>query len=60
MVLPEFTRVDAGLFYDVNRRVRAQMNVENLFDVDYFASAHNNNNITPGSPRAIRFAVTVR
>jgi catecholate siderophore receptor len=60
VVLPEFTRVDAGLFYDVSRRVRAQVNVENLFDVDYFASAHNNNNITPGSPRAIRFAVTVR
>jgi catecholate siderophore receptor len=60
VVLPEFTRVDAGLFFDVTDRLRAQVNVENLFDVDYFASAHNNNNITPGSPRGVRFTVTVR
>jgi catecholate siderophore receptor len=37
-----------------------QVNVENLFDEDYYASAHNNTNITPGSPRAIRFALTTR
>jgi catecholate siderophore receptor len=60
VVVPEFTRVDAALFFDVSDRVRAQVNVENLFDVDYFASAHNNNNITPGAPRAVRVAVTVR
>ena len=41
-------------------RLRAQVNVENLLDTDYFASAHNNNNITPGAPRGVRFAVTVR
>jgi catecholate siderophore receptor len=31
--------------------------VENLFDQQYFATAHSNNNITPGSPRAVRVAV---
>jgi catecholate siderophore receptor len=60
VTLPEFTRVDGGIFFDVNARLRAQVNVENLFDADYFASAHNNNNITPGGPRAIRFSVTAR
>jgi catecholate siderophore receptor len=60
VVVPEFTRVDAGIFFDVNGRMRAQVNVENLFDAGYFATAHNNNNITPGSPRAVRFAVTIR
>jgi catecholate siderophore receptor len=59
VMLPAFTRVDAGLFFDVNRRLRAQLNVENVFDTDYFATAHNNNNITPGSPRAVRFALTI-
>lgn len=60
MVLPSFTRVDAALYYDISESVGVQLNVENLFDVSYFASAHNNNNITPGSPRAFRVALTSR
>lgn len=59
-VLPGFTRVDAALFYDINDSLGVQLNVENLFDVDYFASANSNNNITPGSPRAFRVALTSR
>jgi catecholate siderophore receptor len=59
VVVPTFTRVDAGMFFDVNDRLRAQVNIENLFDADYFATAHNNNNITPGSPRAVRFTMTL-
>lgn len=57
VTLPAFTRVDGALFWTVTRRIRAQINVENLFDADYFASAHNNSNILPGSPRAIRVAI---
>jgi catecholate siderophore receptor len=60
VVLPGFTRVDGGIFFDVTPKVRAQLNLENLFDEDYFANAHSNNNITPGAPRAIRFAVTTK
>jgi len=60
VVLPGFTRVDGAVFFDVTSSLRAQVNVENLFDTGYIASAHNNNNITPGSPRAVRFAVTTR
>lgn len=56
--LPSFTRVDAALFLDVSEKVQLQANVENLFDTDYFADAHNNNNITPGAP--INGRVTVR
>ena len=56
--LPAFTRVDAALFYDISENVQLQANVENLFDTDYFADAHNNNNITPGAP--INGRVTVR
>lgn len=60
VVLPAFTRVDGGIFFDASARLRAQLNVENLLDESYYASAHNNNNITPGSPRAVRFAVTTK
>lgn len=53
-----YTRVDAALFFDISENWSAQVNIENLFDEDYFASAHNNDNISPGSPRAAY--VTVR
>ena len=50
--LPSFTRVDAAFFFDINENWQAQVNVENIFDEEYYPSAHNNNNISPGSPRA--------
>lgn len=52
VLLPGYTRVDAAAFYRVSERLRLQLNVENLTDREHFASAHNNNNITPGTPRA--------
>ena len=52
--VPDFTRVDAALFAQLTKQVRAQINIENLFDTHYFASVHNNNNISPGSPIAVR------
>jgi catecholate siderophore receptor len=60
VVLPSFTRVDAAIFANITRAVAAQINIENLLDENYFASAHNNNNITPGSPRALRVSLTTR
>ena len=58
--LPSFTRVDAALYFDVSEAIQLQANVENLFDTDYFASAHNNNNITPGAPVNGRLTVRVK
>ncbi|MGH8636341.1 MAG: TonB-dependent receptor domain-containing protein, partial [Burkholderiales bacterium] len=60
VTVPSFTRVDGALYFSLSRQLRAQVNLENLFDEDYFASAHNNNNITPGSPRAVRLSLTTR
>ena len=57
VTLPSFTRVDAAAYYGVSRYLRLQVNLENLFDQEYFATAHSNNNITPGSPRSVRVAV---
>ncbi len=59
VVLPRFTRVDAAVFGTFGR-IRGQVNVENLLDEDYYAYAHNNTNITPGSPRALRVGLTTR
>jgi catecholate siderophore receptor len=60
VLLPGWTRVDAAVYYNVTAKVRAQLNIENLFDEDYYLNAHSNTNITPGSPRAVRFALTTR
>ncbi len=58
VVLPGFTRVDGAVFFDLTAKGRAQVNVENLFDEHYYSSAHSNNNITPGAPRAVKLSVT--
>jgi catecholate siderophore receptor len=60
VTLSAFTRVDAAVFWTLSRQLRAQVNVENLFDTSYYAFAHSNNNITPGSPLAVRIALTTR
>ncbi|HWN17922.1 MAG TPA: TonB-dependent siderophore receptor [Gemmatimonadales bacterium] len=57
VTLPSFTRFDAAAYYGVSHYMRFQVNLENLFDQEYFATAHSNNNITPGSPRSVRVAV---
>ncbi len=56
--IPSFVRFDAAAFYRFNDRVRAQLNVENVLDRDYYSAANSNTNITPGSPRAFRVSVT--
>lgn len=58
--LPSFVRIDAAAYYDVNEKVRVQINVENLTDTEYFPNAHTANNITVGAPLSARFTVTGR
>jgi catecholate siderophore receptor len=60
VTVPGFTRVDGAVFYKVNKTVSVQLNVENLFDKKYYASAHSNDNITPGSPRAVRLGLNAK
>ncbi|MGH8175544.1 MAG: TonB-dependent receptor [Steroidobacter sp.] len=57
VTLPSFTRVDAAAYFAINEQLRVQLNVENLLDREYFLTAHNNNNITPGSPLAFRIGL---
>ncbi len=57
VTLPSFVRFDAALFYRHDEHLSAQLNVENIFDRNYYATAHNNDNITPGSPVAVRLGL---
>ena len=50
VTLPSYTRVDAAAFYNVSEKLRVQLNVENLFDTEYFPNSHTDNNITVGAP----------
>lgn len=54
--VPSFFRIDAGAFYTVNDSLRLQLNIENLFDEDYFPDAHSNDNITTGEPLNARLS----
>jgi catecholate siderophore receptor len=60
VTLPGYTRADAALHYNINEKVGIQANVENLFDRKYFMNADGNENISPGSPLSVRFALTWR
>jgi catecholate siderophore receptor len=52
--LPAYARVDGALYYRLMRGVEAQVNVENMFNADYFPTAHNDNNIAPAAPRTVK------
>lgn len=56
--LDGYTRVDAAVFYRHSPTLRAQLNVENLLDEDYFVNAHNDNNSLPGASTQFRVGVT--
>ena len=60
VTLPAYTRADAAVYYTVSEKVRLQANIENLFDTKYYATAHSNDNISPGSPIAVRIGMTTR
>lgn len=49
-VLPGYTRLDAAVYGKFSKNLRLQVNLENLTNKEYALSAHNNNNIVPGSP----------
>lgn len=57
VVLPAYTRFDAAVFYEINPKLKLQINVENLANKTYFLSANGDNNITPGSPRVYRVSL---
>ena len=49
-LLPGYTRYDAAIFGKFSEKLSLQVNLENLTNKEYALYAHNNQNITPGSP----------
>ena len=58
--LPAYARVDAAVFYQVNEKLRLQVNIENLTDTLYFPNAHSADELTVAPPLNARFTVTGR
>ncbi len=56
--LKGFTRFDGAAFYNITPDYRLQLNVENILDREYIETAHNNNNIQPGSPQRFILSLT--
>ena len=58
--LPSFVRVDAAVYAKIDEMWRVQLNVENIFDKGYWATADGNNNISPGQPRTFRLTAIAK
>jgi len=57
--LPGFARADAALYYTfADAKTRLALNVENVLDRKYYATADGNNNISPGAPRNLRVTLS--
>ncbi|HEY9769897.1 MAG TPA: TonB-dependent receptor [Coleofasciculaceae cyanobacterium] len=61
--LPGYFRTDAALFYERNNW-RAQLNIENLFDIDYFSASRFGNSgsrlsVDPGAPFTILSTISL-
>ena len=58
--LPGFVRFDAAVYAKIDEMWRVQLNVENIFNKGYWATADGNNNISPGQPRTVRLTAIAR
>ena len=58
--LPGFVRFDAAVYAKINEMWRVQLNVENIFNKGYWATADGNNNISPGQPRTFRLTAIAK
>ncbi|MRW92027.1 TonB-dependent siderophore receptor [Duganella sp. FT80W] len=58
--LPGYGRLDATLSWQATPTLRLQLAVDNLLNRQYYASAYNDNNISPGAPRTLRLRLHTR
>ena len=58
--LPAYARIDLAVSYQLNDRLRLQVNVENLFDELYFPNAHSADELTVAPPLNARFTIVGR
>lgn len=58
--VPDYFRVDAGVYFQPSEALSLQVNIENLFNEEYYPDAHSNDNISTGAPLNARFSVNYR
>jgi catecholate siderophore receptor len=58
--MPGFVRFDAAVYRKIDETWRVQLNIENIFNKGYWASADGDNNISPGQPRTFKVSATAR
>lgn len=58
--LPGFVRFDGAIYAQITPSWKVQLNVENIMNKHYWASADGNNNISPGQTRTVRLSTFVR
>ena len=57
LVLPEYTRVDLGAYYQIADDLSVQMNIENLTDELYFPHSHSTHQASVGEPFNMRISI---
>jgi len=56
--LPEFTVVNVGGYVQVRPYLRAQLNIDNVFDKDYYVSSYTDEWVQPGEPLKATLSLT--
>jgi catecholate siderophore receptor len=54
VTLPGYTKIDAAAYVRLAEKWKLQAHFENLLNQTYYLTADGNNNISPGSPRAVK------
>jgi catecholate siderophore receptor len=60
VTLAGFLRFDAAVYFKPTQNIEMQVNIENVFDKKYYASASSNTNISFGSPIAANASINVK
>ncbi|RZV19922.1 TonB-dependent siderophore receptor [Aliarcobacter butzleri] len=58
--LPDYTTVKLVSYYNVNKNLNFQLNVDNLFDKEYIASSYDRSWLTVGNPRTATLSMTYK
>ncbi len=55
--VPDYFRVDAAVYFQATDALSLQLNLENVFNEEYFPDAHSNDNISTGAPFNARLSL---
>ena len=59
-VLPAYTTAKLTGYWRIGKDLRLSLDVDNVFDKTYYASAYNNVWVTPGTPRTVTLGLQAR